>query len=208
MAEELEARWQELMSSLNINQADADKVYRKIKTYYGQPKRHYHNLAHVGFVLDRVDELAHLAEKLTAVELAAWFHDIVYNTQSKKNEERSADLACKYLKKLGLDEELITQVDELIRATKHHNPETIDQQVLLDADLATFGVSPEQHAHYGQAIRKEFWWVTETIYKQRRIEILNSFLKRERFYATEIMFERFEQQARNNIAAEIEELAS
>ncbi|KAA3643309.1 MAG: hypothetical protein DWQ07_22610 [Chloroflexi bacterium] len=208
MTDALEAKWQELMRPLGVDQEDAFQVYKKIVSYYGQSKRHYHNLAHVGFVLDRIDEVAHLAENLTAVKLAAWFHDVVYNTQSKKNEERSAELACRYLQRLGVEDELIEQVAELILATKQHLPENVDQQVLLDADLATFGVSSEQHAGYSQAIRKEFWWVPEAVYKQRRVEILNSFVKRERLYSTDIMFDRYEENARHNISMEIKALAS
>ena len=60
---------------------------------YGDPVRGYHDLLHLTEVLDRIDELAGAGlagdRPRTAVRLAAWFHDGVYDGQ-RGDEDRSA----------------------------------------------------------------------------------------------------------------------
>ena len=55
---------------------------------------------------------------INGVKLAAWFHDVVYDTAAKDNEDQSAQYAQNYLDQLGIPKEIIEHVVALILATK------------------------------------------------------------------------------------------
>ncbi len=59
---------------------------------------------------------------------------------------------------------------------------------------------------YSRAIRQEYFWVPELIYRRERSKILKSFIAREVIYFTGEMKKRFEEQARKNINGEINSL--
>ena len=52
---------------------------------------------------------------------------------------------------------------------------------------------------YERQIRQEYGWVDETVYREKRAEILAAFLKRERIYLTEWAWERYEMKAKENL---------
>jgi predicted metal-dependent HD superfamily phosphohydrolase len=101
-------------------------------------------------------------------------------------------------------------VAELIRATKHSVSDSndADTALLLDADLAILGASPERYRDNADAIRREYSWVDEAAYRSGRGEVLGSFLRRDRIYRTERMAELREEFARSNLRAEITRLRS
>ncbi len=53
-------------------------------------------------MLEIVETLANFASDQTAVRLAVWFHDAVYDSRAKNNEERSGELATSTLPVLGV----------------------------------------------------------------------------------------------------------
>ena len=59
-----------------------------------------------------------------------------------------------------------------------------------------------------EAIRKEYSFVPESLYRSERGKVLRSFLTREFIYYTRVMRESHEEAARINIENEIEELSS
>lgn len=98
-------------------------------------------------------------QDLASVQLAAWFHDIVYDTHIRDNEEKSADYAVDMLNTLAIPANTFTKVKNLIMATKNHQAHDIDSQVLLDADLAILAAESVEYQKYAQAIRQEYAWV-------------------------------------------------
>jgi predicted metal-dependent HD superfamily phosphohydrolase len=56
-------------------------------------------------------------------------------------------------------------------------------------------------------IRAEYWWVPTAMYRKERGAILHSFVMRPSVYATHEFRERYERQARNNLAWGLEQLA-
>lgn len=72
-----------------------------------------------------------------AVELAAWFHDAIYDIGRDDNEDRSAELARELLSTSPVRDE----VARLVLATKTHKVSAgdINGAVLSDADLSVLG---------------------------------------------------------------------
>lgn len=88
------------------------------------------------------------------VELAAWFHDVGYVDRVEGHEERSVELARKFLSDAGYPAEKIDRVIGCIRATRVPQlPSTIEEQVLCDADLLHLGT--EEFFHKGELLKEE-----------------------------------------------------
>jgi predicted metal-dependent HD superfamily phosphohydrolase len=196
----LQSNWPELGGSLGT-----DLIAR-----YSNPERHYHNLVHIREMLDIVD--VHIAsdKNLSAVRFAVWFHDAIYDTRAKDNEERSAELGTRVLPGLGVSAEVTANVARLILLTKTHHAESNDHdgQVLVDADLAILGARESRYDEYAAAIRREYAWVPDEAYRIGRCAVLETFLKRPRIYLKESIFCLREEQARKNLAKEIERLSN
>ena len=205
---EMEREWRRLLAPFDVPVDKANAIFNDLVRRYQEDGRYYHNFAHVRDVLEVVDSMAAYAENITAVRLAAWFHDVIYEMQAKDNEERSAHYAEQRMQALQLPTDLINRVKSLILATKTHQspPGDIDCQILLDADLSTFAARCEQHNRYSQAIRQEYAFVPESDYRTARKKILLNFLQRERIFLTDQLFTRLEARARRNIRRELAKL--
>ncbi|MBD2499392.1 HD domain-containing protein [Anabaena azotica] len=199
-------RWQNTLQPFEINPSKLEATFVKLVEAYSAFGRHYHTIQHIDYVLNTVQLLQTYTQNLAAVKLAAWFHDVVYNTQAQDNEEKSADYAGEVLYSLGIPTSCITNVQRLILNTKHHLADNIDSQVLLDADLAILAANAVDYQEYAHAIRKEYAWVSESDYIKGRTKVLENFLQRQRIYFTPLMYEKSEQAARDNMQAEIEQL--
>ena len=72
-----------------------------------------------------------------AVELAAWFHDAIYEIGRDDNEDRSAELARELLASSPIRDE----VARLVLVTKTHKvaDDDVNGAVLCDADLSVLG---------------------------------------------------------------------
>ncbi len=81
-----------------------------------------------------------------------------------------------------------------------------DAPLLVDVDLSILGKSPAQFEDYETSIRREYAWVPQQTFAEKRVEILKRFLARKRIYSTEAMFTRYERQARENLAESIRKL--
>jgi predicted metal-dependent HD superfamily phosphohydrolase len=155
-------------------------------------------------VLEQVDRLHDDARNPDAVRLAAWFHDVIYDSRAKDNEERSADYAVSALQQLGAAPGLIAEVSRLILLTKSHVADAgdADAVVLLDADLAILGAAEECYRRYAAAIRQEYAWVPAPDYRAGRCQVLERFLQRPQIFRTARLFAEREAQARRNLAWE------
>lgn len=200
----LEDTFLQVLSAYQVPAAQAESLWKEISQAYSSPKRHYHHLGHLEDMLHLLNEAKDLIQEKDAVLLALFYHDIVYNTLKKDNEEQSAVIAVKRLTAVGLPAPLIHQCREAILATKKHtlHPNE-DINLFTDADLAILGSTPETYKQYGQAIRKEYAIYPDLLYKPGRRKVLEQFLNMEHIYKTSFFRERFEYQARKNIEAEL-----
>jgi predicted metal-dependent HD superfamily phosphohydrolase len=196
------------MHRLGVDPSPAAAELADLVRAYSEPGRYYHTLGHVAQVLATLAEHGRRADNPAALELAAWYHDVVYDSRAADNEERSADHAGRVLGRLGLDPALIAAVQGLIRDTKTHRPsgDAADSRLFLDADLAVLGAPEAEYNSYARAIRQEYAWVPEPVYRVRRQDVLRRFLGRPRIYLTDALFAEREQRARSNLAKEIRSL--
>jgi predicted metal-dependent HD superfamily phosphohydrolase len=197
--------WQQLLKSMEINDAIAiKKTFTLIVDNYSIKSRYYHNLEHIKQVIKTIELLQYNTNFYPAIHFAAWFHDIIYDSQAKDNEERSAEYGRKLLIDLNIPDAIIDNTCRLILNTKHHQAEINDfeSHVLLDTDLSILGSNSETYHNYSKAIRQEYAWVSDDDYIAGRKAVLESFLQR-RIFFTDDLFNRLELTARENIQNEI-----
>lgn len=201
----LQRSWVNLLAQFQVTPAAVYPPFDRLVAAHAELHRHYHTLEHVGEVLRVVGRLG----GGPAVQLAAWFHDAVYDPKAKDNEARSAELAERELAGLGLPAEVVKHVSDLVRSTAHFDAVSFsgpEFDVMHDADLAILGASETRYARYAADVRKEYAWVPEADYRAGRTKVLESFLTRERIYRTEALFAEGEEAARQNMRAEVERL--
>lgn len=206
----LRGQWDELLSFYTSDISIKDNSIQMLQEKYSEKSRFYHNLSHVKALLQSLESFKHKIQDPHAIRFSMWFHDVVYDTTRNDNEEESARLAAEMLGKLHASLTTIEMVRDLILATKGHRGKDLseDAKLFLDLDLAILGTREETYKKYSKAIRAEYAWVPELVYRTRRSEILKSFLDRERIYFTDEMRTRFEEQARKNMICEIKSLHS
>ena len=104
----------------------------------------YHNLTHTIETVNACLEIgggSDLAEDdLEILSIAAWFHDTGYMFKVEKHEEKSAEVAIKFLKELDYPTAKINKVISCIMATKISAlPQNLVESVICDSDLVTLG---------------------------------------------------------------------
>ncbi|MBI2624953.1 MAG: N-methyl-D-aspartate receptor NMDAR2C subunit [Candidatus Nealsonbacteria bacterium] len=201
-----EQRWTALWKRLGAR-GDASKVYNDLVARYSEPHRAYHTLEHIGHCLDEFEQVRNLVTNPDTVELALWYHDTIYDTKAKDSEERSAVLAVEMVRNASLPDDLGLSVVNLITATKHTSvPTDPDVQLLVDIDLSILGQSEDKFDEYERQVRREYEWVAEDAFVAGRSAILKSFLDRSAIYSTQLFRNKYETQARRNIARSLARL--
>lgn len=199
MQNRLRQQWLALWQRLGV-QGDARAVYNDLEARYSESHRAYHTLEHIEHCLDELEQVRKLAINPDAVEFALWYHDAIYDTKAKDNEERSATLAVEVVRSASLSDNLGQLVVNLITATKHAAaPTDPDVQLLVDIDLSIFGQSEDKFDEYERQVRKEYEWVAEDAFVAGRSAIMKSFLDRQTIYSTQFFRNKYEAQARRNI---------
>ena len=198
---QLADRWQGLCRALEVPPGECD-VFDKLRAAYTAPDRYYHGIDHIDECLRELDAHRDQATNPLAVEVAIWFHDVVYDGRRTDNEERSADLADAELSRMGVGEPLRAEVRRLILLTRHNQPPAADDadgRLMVDIDLASLARPPAVFDDNTRLIRREYPHVADADFRRGRRDMLGRFLARERIYYTAAMFARYEQPARENL---------
>ncbi|MEN3292899.1 MAG: hypothetical protein V7642_2152 [Burkholderiales bacterium] len=207
----LKAKWQALTESVAAEKAASDAIWDALVRNYSEPHRAYHNLSHIKAMLRHADACRDPIHSAATVEFAIWFHDVIYDTRAKDNEQRSAAFARDAMRSMGIDEKLRACVEACILATQKHEPAPApgvpDLPLFLDLDLAILGTSEAVYRQYSEAIRTEYNWVPGPAYRLGRSKVLKRFAQRPALFFTPAMTARFEAQARRNLDWEIQELS-
>ena len=194
----------ELCNRHTSNIVLAEDFWNEIENAYSQPKRFYHNLEHLEYLIDSLQPIIDEIKDWDTLMFSVFYHDIVYKPVNKDNEEQSAFLAVKRLEELGVNDGVISECRQQILATKSHqvsgNP---DVNFFTDADLAILGSDWESYHSYMNKIRKEYKVYPDIIYKPGRRKVVQHFLAMERIYKTDYFFVRLEQQAKENLTKEL-----
>ena len=203
--------WQTLVS---LGAADTDVNRRafwdELWAGYFDGSRHYHDWRHVCAMANGLGDVRDQLTDPAAVELAVWYHDVVYDPRATDNEERSAAAAERTLSRLGLPSPFVATVVQLVMATKHDGrpPASPDAAHLIDLDLSVLGSPPTDFDSYEAGIRAEYAHVPPADYAAGRTAVLRSFHDRPSVFASPAARERFEAIARRNIQHAIAALAS
>ena len=165
----------------------------------------YHDLLHLREVLDRLDLLTGgaAATDQTALVLAAWFHDAVYDG-APDDEERSAQWA-----ERALPEPHAAEVARLVRMTAHHRPADDDAAgcALSDADLGILAAPRERYDAYVAGVRADFAHVGDDDFRAGRLAVLRDLAAKPWLFHSARARELWESTARANLDREISELA-
>ena len=201
-----EQLWQRC--SIEGNPGGAGVRFDEVQARYAEPHRRYHTPGHIAHCLQQFDAARELLDDADAVELAVWYHDVVYDLGVDDNEARSAQLFARH--GAGeLSEELINTVRDLIMTTMHlcSLPATSDQAYLVDIDLSSFGLPWEQFLRDSVAVREEFPNISDAQFYPKQNEFFSAMLGREHFCFTEFFLDRHEHQARKNISTYLRNLS-
>lgn len=184
-----------------------------LEARHGEPERHYHDWSHVRALLGHFAAARDLVADPQAVLYAILFHDAVYDPRAKDNERQSAALLV--AAKPPVDAETLALARRMIEATEGHVlPDDLtgtalaDCALFLDMDLGILGADPARFAIYEDQIRREYAHVPEADFRKGRAAVLRHFGARERLYFSAWGRERFEAQARANIARSLAALES
>jgi predicted metal-dependent HD superfamily phosphohydrolase len=200
------ARWKTVCAGLRAKQ-DPSGIYDELVRAYSEPHRAYHTLTHLEGCLREFDSACELASDPHEVEAALWFHDAIYDTHRSDNEERAASWASSALSSIGISASHVNRIEQLILATRHDEPVAdADAALLLDVDLSILGQPVERFDQYEDQVRREYVWVAEDVFREKRAEILESLLARPRIYQTDFFSARYEAQARKNLARSLHKL--
>ncbi len=172
---------------------------------WSEPHRRYHTVEHLTAVLRVLGEYADRAADPTAVTLAAWYHDAVYDPRRVDNEEASALLAEAVLPALDVPPARVAEVARLVRLTATHDPIPGDRNggLLTDADLAILAAEPDAYLAYTHAVRAEYSYVPDAAFAAGRAEVLHHLLALPRLFHTPILRDTWEDSARANISNEL-----
>jgi len=182
--------------------ADGSGLLEELLVRHAEPHRKYHSLQHLHECVVWLEQAAEIADRPAEVETALWFHEAVYDPCRSDNEERSAGWACSSLGAAGVEGPVIERVSRLILVTRHTAPpDSRDEQLIVDVDLAILGAPERRFAEYEDQIREEYAFVPQPVFREKRGAILQSFLSRERIYATEFFASRLELAARRNLSS-------
>lgn len=204
METSLQLQFQHLLKYYSVEQNQVQSYWSEIALHYEAADRYYHNLAHLQ---NMIEELSPIQGEIYNWELllfAVFYHDIIYQANAQDNEEQSALLAQDRLSKIHVPESDILLVYNQIIATKQHQKSIhTDTNYLLDADLSILGKDWDQYYTYSQDIRKEYAIYPDSLYYAGRKKVLTHFLNFPQIFKTDYFKEKYEGQARLNLAREI-----
>jgi predicted metal-dependent HD superfamily phosphohydrolase len=176
-----------------------EKLWTQLSEYYSEPYRFYHTRDHILYCLDKFDRIKDKLKYPEAVEMAIWYHDIIYDVTARDNEIQSA-LYFQNLARPYLSEDYIDKVSQLILATIHNtDPKDTDTAYLQDIDLSSFGETWGNFLNDGDNLRKETPHLTDEQYYDGKIIFFQMLLNRERIYFSDYFYNCYEETARRNI---------
>jgi len=155
----LKTEWFKLINTYSLNEEVNNQLWNDLVNNYSSKSRFYNNLSHIYSMLKQASQIEDELTNVDAFKFAIWFHDVIYKSTKKDNEEKSAAFASKKLALLNIKPQGITRVSNLIISTKKHElivEDNIDNAYLLDIDLSILGSNWETYKTYISNIRKEY----------------------------------------------------
>jgi predicted metal-dependent HD superfamily phosphohydrolase len=165
-----------------------------------EPHRRYHTPVHIAHCLKQFDLAREHMHEPDAVEMAIWFHDVIYDAKAMDNELKSAELFTE-LAGSDVSAEFNSKVRDLILVTIHRQlPETRDEKFVVDIDLSSFGLPWDRFLKDSDAVREEFPHLNDQEFYPIQKVFLDSLMSRKTFCFTKFFRDRHEDTARENIS--------
>ena len=200
---ELQKTHNNLLIEAGFTPTSISKHWEDLEKAYSSKSRQYHNLNHIEAMITSFEKNKEELEFPNEVLYSIFYHDIIYKTTRKDNEEKSADFALKILpKNTTLNSDLIYK---MICATKLHQKNDInDINWLIDFDLKILASDSSLYKIYCQQIRNEYKIYPDFMYKPGRKKALEHFLENDFIFQTKTFRAKYETKARENILKEID----
>lgn len=203
------------------------RVVEEVIENYQESHRHYHGLAHIKHCLWELDQLPDDCLKIGSegvdvqsfdvqsirekIELAIWFHDVIYNPRSKTNEHDSAEFFRTKMRgnfRHAEGEKVLQEVSQMIELSNHREP-VLDRgsalAYFLDIDMAILGRPVIHYNEYAQNVGLEYAHVPSTVYSHYRKKFLNAVLRHGAFQ-TEWFQGKYKAQSIENMKSEFKDL--
>jgi predicted metal-dependent HD superfamily phosphohydrolase len=108
------------------------------------------------------------------------------------------------MKQIGVSDHMIQLCEAQILATKSHvKSADSDTNYFTDADLSILGQPWETYSAYYKNVRKEYAIYPDLIYNPGRKKVLTHFLAMDSIFKTDIFYQKFEMQAKENLQQEL-----
>ena len=183
---------------------------------WSAPERQLHNVRRLMNTLTHIDEISSSAHDPDFLRVAAWYHGAFLNKaldiklggfQANFASTRCIDHAHNRLTNLGVPEEVVARIDELIAfLTRHRAPRTdFDAQVLVDADLAVLACSPQDYKKLRTSLRAELSELDDLQFTKARMALVKKLLSYETIYQSPLG-SAWEDTARANLEVELTRL--
>lgn len=177
-----------------------ETVYADIVAHYGESHRHYHTLGHVDECLERLDRVPGRPPDPGAVELALWFHDVIFMSGASDNERRSAQYY--FDRAAGAPPRFRRHVCSMILASKHVGVRgDADVDYVLDIDLAGFGHPWPRFRSTTEVVRAEYAHLSDAEFARNMAGFFDVLTSRPSIFRTPCFRDSCEATARANIAA-------
>jgi len=206
----LRIKWNKMLRNLDpnfLNNRDLmNETFLNLFFRYSSFERHYHNPVHILECLTEFKDLESLSNHPEEIKLALFFHDSIYDTPAKDNEEKSAEFMREVMGRV-INKNSLDISARVIFATKHNYLVTdTDERLGVSIDLSILGKSWSRYQDYMAGIRKEYFLVEKKDYCLGRAKVLEGFLAREKIYPHSFFEEKYERTGRENLAREIDML--
>lgn len=204
----LKERFLKQLTPYQLPETEMIFLWQELIAHYESPKRHYHNAQHLEALFLWIDKYQAELQDIELVQWAIWYHDIIYRSRRRDNEEQSAIFAQARMAKVGFSQKKIATVMAYIRATAQHLSVEAngDLAYFLDFDLAILGTSRSVYEKYTVAVRKEYAQVPGFLYRRGRKKVLHYFLASDRLYRTKELHDLLEERAVGNLQWELKTL--
>lgn len=153
------------------------KEFRTVRKIYQSPQRHYHTWQHIYETC--LFTRCHYGFQPLVI-FALFYHDVIYNVNSKTNEDDSAIVWETYahLRSLHRHSSLkVKAVSEMIRMTAKHRPEPgspLTYLMMCDADMSIFLCPDEHYLEYARNIWREYKGKGREAYIAGRLQFLST----------------------------------
>ena len=198
----METNWMNNLRCWGGDTRHAKQWFDYLVAQYTSQERKYHSLSHIEFMLDLAAKIRGRVTNWRAFYLAIWFHDVIQNS-SKLNEMLSAQKCLEAIEDLNLAHGDREAIDLILATEGHDRARSDDAKLFIDLDLAILGSPRHEYKQYARQCRAEYK-LPEFIYRHGRAKVLKRFLQREHIYQTPIFRKTLEENARNNLAWELE----